>query len=84
MRIAGDRRLDHGGAVNAGQPQIGDDDVEGEVGQARQGGLARLRLLDLVAAVAELLRDRLTERCFVLDEQEMFQRVRHLATPPRF
>jgi hypothetical protein len=40
--------------------------------------------LDLIAAVAELLRNGPAERCFVLDEQEMFQRVRHLATSPRF
>ena len=82
--IAGDRRFDDGGAVDAGQPQVGDDDVEGEVGEPRERGLARVGLLDLVAAVAELLGDGLAERRFVLDEQQMFQRIRHLAAAPIF
>ena len=59
VRIASDRRLDHGGAVDPGQTEVGHDDVEGEVREMCQGGLARLGLLDLVAAVAELLRNRL-------------------------
>ena len=34
---------------------------------------------DLIAAIAELLGDRLTQRPLVFDEQQMFQRIRHLA-----
>ena len=77
--IARDGRFDDGGAVDAGQAQVGDDDVEGEVGELRERGLAGVGLLDLVAAVAELLGDRLAQRRFVFDEQQMFQRIRHLA-----
>jgi hypothetical protein len=77
--ITRDRRLDHGGAVDPGQPEVGHDDVESEVREVSESGFARLGLLDLVAAVAELLRNRLPQRRLVFDQQQMFQRIRHLA-----
>ena len=46
--IARDGGFDDGRAVDAGQPQVGDDDVEGELGQAGQRGFARLGLLDRI------------------------------------
>ena len=41
--IAADGGLDDGGAVDARQPQVGDDDVVGEIGESGDGGLARSR-----------------------------------------
>ena len=82
--IARDRGFDHRGAVDAGQPQVGDDDVEGEVGELGERRLARSGLLDLVAAVGELLGDRLPQRRLVFDQQQMFHRIRHLAVAPTF
>ena len=77
--IASTRRLDHRRAVHARQAQIGDDDVEGEFGQMAERSLARFCLLNAVTAILELLRDRLTQGRFVLDEEQMFQRIRHFA-----
>ena len=77
--IALERGIDDGGSVDAGQAQVGDDDVEREVGEPRERGFARFRLFDGIAVIGELLGDGLAERRFVLDEQEMFHRIRHLA-----
>ena len=76
--IAFDGGFDDGGAVDAGQTQVGDDDVEGEVGETGDGGLARLGLLDVVAAVGQLLGDGLAQRRLVFNQQQMFCRVSHL------
>ena len=82
--IALDRRFDDRRAVDAGQAQVGDDDVEGEVGQLRERDLARFRLFDPIAAVGQLLGDRLAQRRLVFDEQQMFLCVRHLPEAPIF
>ena len=71
--VAGDRGLDDRGAVDARQPQVGDDDVEREVGELRERRLPGFGLLDLIAAIGQLLGDRLAQRRFVFDEQQMFQ-----------
>ncbi len=84
VRVARHRRLDHGGPVDARQSQVGHDDVEREFGEARERRLARLGLPDPIAAVVELLGDGLAKRCFVLDQQEMFQGIRHLPGAPIF
>ena len=47
-------------------------------------GLAGIGLLDLIAAVGQLLGDGLPQGRLVFDEQQMFRRVRHLAEPPTF
>ena len=57
--IALDGGFDDGRAVDARQPQVGDDDVEREIGELREGRFARLGLLDVVAAVGQLLGDGL-------------------------
>ena len=57
--IALDRRFDDGGAVDARQAEVSDDDVEREIGEARDGRLAGIRLLDVVATVGQLLGHRL-------------------------
>ena len=72
--VAGDGGFDDRGAVDAGQPQVRDDDVEGEFGEPRDRGLARFGLLDLIAAVGQLLGDGLPQRRLVFDQQQMFLR----------
>ena len=77
--IAFDGRFQHVRAVQAGQPQIGNDDVERKLRQSRDRGFAGIGLFHLVPAVRQLLRDSLAQRRLVFDEQHMFRRVRHLA-----
>ena len=77
--IAFDGGFDDDRAVDAGQPQVGDDDVERELAEPGEGRLPRIGLLDQVTAVAELLGDRLAKRGFVLHEEQMFRGLRHLA-----
>ena len=71
LRIALERELDHLGAVDAGQPQIGDDRVEGEVGQQVARGLAALRFRHAVAVLDEALGRRFAKRRLVLDEEQV-------------
>ena len=51
-----------------------------KVGQPCDGRLARLGLFDVIAAVAQLFGDGLPQRRLVFDQQQMFRRVRHLAS----
>ena len=67
-----------------GQPQVGDDDVEGELGEPGERRLAGFGLLDLIAAVGELLGDGLPQRRLVFDEQQMFQLDQSFSGAPRF
>ena len=78
VRIPLDRRLDDGGAVHTRQPQVGDDDVEGEVGQPFDGFFTRTSLFDVVAAIGQLFGNRLAERRLVFDKQQMLFGVRHV------
>jgi len=57
VRVTLHRGFDNGGAVDAGKPQVGDDDVEREIGQLRERDLARLGLFNPVAMIGQLLRD---------------------------
>ena len=71
LRIALERELDHFGAVDAGQPQIGDDRVEGEVGQQVARSFAALRFRHAVAVLDEALGRRFAKRLLVLDEEQV-------------
>ena len=82
--VAPDGRLDDGAAVDPRQAQVRDEDVEGKICQSREGGLARICLLDLEAAIGELLGDGLPEGGLVFDEEQMFRLVSHLQQPPIF
>ena len=82
--IALDGGFDDGGAVDAGQAQVGDDDVEGELGEPRERRLARVGLLDLVAAVGQLLGDGLAQRRLVFDEEQMFRLYQSFTQAPIF
>jgi len=63
---------------HARQAQIRHHDVEGEIGQGLERPLGRIGLHDIEPAVPELLSYSLAERCLVLDEEQMFWRIRHL------
>ena len=76
--VAFERGVEHLPAVDARQPQVGDQDVEREVGQPLQRFLAAARLLDDEAVVGEPLGDRLAQRLLVVDDQQMFLTFRHL------
>ena len=78
IRIARDGGFDDGRTVDARQPQVGEDDVEGEIGELSDGRFARFGLLDPEAAVRQLLGDRLAEGGLVFDEEEMSRRFSHL------
>ena len=71
--IALDGGFDHRGAVDAGQAQVGDDDVEGELGERAERRFARVGLLDLNPRSVELLGDGLAQRGLVFDEEQMFR-----------
>ena len=76
--IAPEGGVDHLAAVDAWQPEIRDEDVEGKVGETRDRLFAAGSLLDGEAVVREPLGDHLTERLFVVYDQQMFRRFRHL------
>ena len=73
VRIALDGRFDDRRAVDARQPQVGDDDVEGEIGKAgRAAASPESACSTSKSAVRQLLGDRLAQRRLVFDEQQMF------------
>ena len=76
--IALERGVEDGAAVDAGQPEVGDDDVEREIGEPRERFLAARRLLDDEAVVGQPFGDGLTQRRLVVDEQQMFRVFSHL------
>ena len=66
------RLVEHGGAVDpAAEAQVGDDDVEREAAEPRDGLLARRGLLDVETAVGQALRHRFAQRGLVFDEQNV-------------
>ena len=65
-------------AVDAGEPEVGDEDVEREGGETLQGILAVAGLLDHESVIRQPLRDRLPKHSFVVDDQQMFWTVSHL------
>ena len=76
--VAVDGGFDHARPVHARQAQIGDHDVEREIGQGLERTLGRVGLHDIEPAIHELLSYGFAERCLVLDEEQMFWRIRHL------
>ena len=81
--IAFDRGLDHVRAVDAGHPEVGDDDVEGELFEELEGALAAFGLRHLEAALAEPFRHERPQRRLVVYEEEVRVRCRrHLWVLP--
>jgi hypothetical protein len=78
LRIAAKRFIEHLPPVDARQPQVGDEDIERELVEARHGLLAGSRLDDLKALLDEPLRDHLAKSRLVVDKQKMLgRRVSH-------
>ena len=70
--IDGAGLVEHRGAVGAAaQPEVGDDDVEGERREAVDGLFARGGLLDVEAAVRQLLGDHFAQRRLVFNQQDV-------------
>ena len=76
--IALERGLEHRAAVDAGQAEVGNDDVEGELGEPRQRVFAVGGLLDDEAVIGEPLRNGLPQRRLVVYEEQMFRVFSHL------
>src|SRR5207237_9307540 len=67
-----------GAPVHAREPEVGDDDVEGEIGEARERLFAARGLLHHEAVIRESLGDGLAQCGLVVHEQQMFRGVSHL------
>ena len=78
LRVPVDRGLDDRRPVDAWQAQVGDDDVEGELGQRFERHLAAFGLHDLVSVIRQALGNRHSQRRFVFDQQQMFRSISHL------
>jgi hypothetical protein len=78
FRVALERRIDDLAAVDPGQAQVRDKDVEGEVTQARDGLLPAVGLLDGKPVIHEPLRHCFTQRRLVVDDEQMLLAFGHL------
>ena len=76
--VALERGVEHRAAVDAGQPEVRDDDVEGEIGEPRERLFAARRLLDDEAVIGQPFGNSLPQRRLVVDEQQMFRVFSHL------
>ena len=76
--IALERGIQDGAAVDAGQAEISDDDVEREFHQPRERFFAAAGLLHDEAVIGEAFGDGLAERRLVVDEEQMFCVFSHL------
>jgi hypothetical protein len=78
VRIPEERCFQHPRAVKAGKAEVSDDDVEGKFCELLDGMLASVGLFHLESMFGQALRQRLSERGFVFNKQEMFFRFSHL------
>src|SRR6185437_10817556 len=78
VRVALERGVQDGAAVDAGQAEVGDDDIEREVGEPREGLFAAGGLFDDEAVVGEAFADSFPKCRLVVDEEQMFRVFRHL------
>ncbi len=78
VRVALERRVQDVTPIDAREPQIGEQDVEGECRQPFERLLATVCLLDQEPMIGEPLGDRLAERRLVVYDQQMFRGVSHL------
>ena len=72
-RVAFARGFDDALAVDAGEPQIGDEDVERKLVQQLECALSRIGFGDLEALFAEALTHDAAERRLVIDVKEVSQ-----------
>ena len=78
IAVAEQGGFEHASAVEARQTQIGDDDIEGKFSELLDCLLARVGLLHLESVFRQALREGLTQRGFVFDQQQMFLGFSHL------
>ena len=71
VRVAVERGVEDAGAGQARQPQVGQDDVEGEPAEGCHRLFAGVGLDDVEAGVGEQVGECETQRRLVLDEQQM-------------
>ena len=76
--VALERGVEDLTAVDAREPQIGDEDVEGELGQPAERLFAAVGLLDDESVVGQAFSHRFAQRLLVVYDQQMFRRVSHL------
>ena len=70
--------VEDAGPRQSGQPQVGQDDVEGELAERSHRLFAVVGLDDVESGVGEQVGERETQGRLVLDEQEMRFLLRHL------
>ena len=73
VRIALDGGVNHGRAVDTRQAEVRDDDVEGEVGELREGGFAGGGLFDQESPRRELFGDDFPQGGLVFYEEQMLR-----------
>ena len=77
VRIAGKRFVEHLPAVDAGQPQVGHEDIERKFAQPLQRVFAGAGLLHFESVLGESLGNHLAKCRFVIDQKKVQRRVRH-------
>jgi hypothetical protein len=78
--VPGERFLQHPSAIDAGQPQICDQDVEGKIAEPRERLFSRSGLLDAEFVFSQTLRHDLTKSGLVVHEQQVQRCIAHEAT----
>jgi hypothetical protein len=76
--IAFERRVEDFPAADAGQAQVGDQNVEGEIGEPLKRVLSAIGLLHDESVVRQALGNGRPERSLVIHDQQMFLVFRHL------
>ena len=84
VRVAVERGVEDAGAGQPGEPQVGQDDVEGELAERSHRLFAGMGLDDVEAGVGEQVGECEAQRRLVLDEQQMRFLFRHLPRATRF
>ncbi len=73
VRITPERIVEHLTTIDAGQAEVGDQDIERELTQPRDRFLARRGLLDVEAVLDQPIRDHLAEGRLVVYEEQMLR-----------
>ena len=73
-----ERRLDHFCAVDPRQAQIGDENVEGKIGETLKRFLATSCLFNDEPVIGKAFSDRLPQGGLIIDDQQMFLAFSHL------
>ena len=73
VRIPGERLVEHLPAVDAGQPQVGDEDVERELVQPLERLFAGAGLLDPKSVLGQPFGHHLAKCRFVVDQEKVLE-----------